>query len=171
MWHASALPPPHSARKVGTIQYMAPEMLNASGAGAGEHSAAVDIYAFAIILWQVPFRRPPSPSTPIAPSPLPSRPTLIQSSPHAIHRILPFPSYPTSLLSTPPHPTLIHPAPPRSVPSTSLRSIHLTPFHHPHSVPSPSRLPRSFSHAVLHSTVSWRALVVWASCSASPGRA
>eukprot|EP00326_Haptolina_ericina_P018540 CAMPEP_0181181752 /NCGR_PEP_ID=MMETSP1096-20121128/7507_1 /TAXON_ID=156174 ORGANISM="Chrysochromulina ericina, Strain CCMP281" /NCGR_SAMPLE_ID=MMETSP1096 /ASSEMBLY_ACC=CAM_ASM_000453 /LENGTH=156 /DNA_ID=CAMNT_0023270281 /DNA_START=153 /DNA_END=623 /DNA_ORIENTATION=- len=38
---------------VGTIQYMAPEMLNASGAGAGEHSAAVDIYAFAIILWQL----------------------------------------------------------------------------------------------------------------------
>ena len=38
---------------VGTIQYIAPEMLNAGAAGQTEYSAAVDVYAFAIILWQL----------------------------------------------------------------------------------------------------------------------
>ena len=38
---------------VGTIQYMAPEMLTAAAAGQSEYSAAVDIYSFAIILWQL----------------------------------------------------------------------------------------------------------------------
>jgi len=47
---------------VGTIQYMAPEMLTAAAAGQSEYSAAVDIYSFAIILWQLltcgsPFER------------------------------------------------------------------------------------------------------------------
>jgi len=38
---------------VGTIQYMAPEMLMAAAAGQSEYSAAVDIYSYSIILWQL----------------------------------------------------------------------------------------------------------------------
>jgi len=38
---------------VGTLQYMAPEMLAAAAVGQSEYSAAVDVYSFAIILWQL----------------------------------------------------------------------------------------------------------------------
>ena len=39
---------------IGTIQYMAPEMLT-SGVGGGrvEYSAAVDVFSFGIVLWQL----------------------------------------------------------------------------------------------------------------------
>ena len=48
--------PPHTPPGIwgaaGTPGYMAPEMLTAAGVG-GEFSAAVDVYAFSIILWQL----------------------------------------------------------------------------------------------------------------------
>ena len=38
---------------IGTIQYMAPEMLTSASAGRVEYSAAVDVFSFGIILWQL----------------------------------------------------------------------------------------------------------------------
>jgi serine/threonine protein kinase len=38
---------------VGTIQYMAPEMLTSASAGRVEYSAAVDVFSFGIVLWQL----------------------------------------------------------------------------------------------------------------------
>ena len=38
---------------IGTIQYMAPEMLTSAAAGRVEYSAAVDVFSMGIILWQL----------------------------------------------------------------------------------------------------------------------
>ena len=38
---------------IGTIQYMAPEMLTSASAGRVEYSSAVDVFSFGIILWQL----------------------------------------------------------------------------------------------------------------------
>lgn len=38
---------------IGTIQYMAPEMLTSASAGRVEYSSAVDVFSFGIVLWQL----------------------------------------------------------------------------------------------------------------------
>ena len=38
---------------IGTIQYMAPEMLTSAAHGTVQYSAAVDVFSFGIILWQL----------------------------------------------------------------------------------------------------------------------
>ena len=38
---------------IGTIQYMAPEMLTSAAAGRVEYSAAVDVFSLGVILWQL----------------------------------------------------------------------------------------------------------------------